>query len=201
LAIARYLRTYKTQPQLTLVGPLLKENDEFDHPVIFVDGGANFRKDNIGLSVGDGDSFAGEMDEPLNSNKNYSDLAYVLAGIPHHFRRLNLRGFLGGRRDHELLNLGEVCAFLKHQPRNSTVSFDDKVCCFGKGEWQLESHQTFSLMCLSPVKVQLTGELKYPIAELTELSPLSSLGLSNEGLGHINLKCDGPLLMFYSDKF
>ncbi len=194
------MHSYKSQQNLTLVGPLLEPVEDFEEPIIFVDGGANFRKGDIGLSVGDGDSFSGKMDEPLNKNKDYSDLAYVLAGIPQHFRNLSLHGFLGGRRDHELLNIGEVCAFLKHQPKNSTVNFDNKICCYGKGEWQLESHQTFSLMSLQPVKVQLTGEVKYPITKLTELSPLSSLGLSNEGQGQFDLKCDGPLLLFYSDK-
>ncbi len=138
------------------------------------------------------------MDEPLNPNKDYSDLAYVLAGIPQHFKSLSLLGFLGGRRDHELLNIGEVCAFLKHQLVNVSVRFDHQLHCFGKGEWQVQIEQTFSLMCLQPVKVQLIGDCKYPIKTLTELSPLSSLGLSNEGHGLIQLKCEGPVLLYYS---
>lgn len=139
------------------------------------------------------------MDEPLHPHKDYSDLAYVLAGLPQHFKSLNLYGFLGGRRDHELLNIGEACAYLKHQLLNASVRFDDKLHCFGKGEWQVEINQTFSLMCLQPAKVQLIGECKYPIKEQTELSPLSSLGLSNEGIGVIQLRCDGPILLYYSD--
>lgn len=178
---------------------MLAESRLFTDPVIFVDGGANFRQGKQGLAVGDGDSFAGQMDEPLNTDKDYSDLAYVLAGIAHDFRNLSLCGFLGGRRDHELLNLGEVCAFLKHQPKNSVANFEDKITCFSKGEWLLASHRIFSLMCLSPVKVQLTGAVKYPIAKATTLSPLSSLGLSNEGQGEFSLQCDGPLLLFYAD--
>ncbi len=204
IAIARYLQCYKGDArqgneELTLVGPLANGNKAYVDPVIFVDGGANFRQGTEGLVVGDGDSYDGEMDEKISANKNYSDLAYVLAGIPPQFKKLQLDGFLGGRRDHELLNIGEVYACLKHQARGFSICFDDQIHAFGHGEWQLTLNQTFSLICLEPVQVQLTGDCQYPIDPAAQLSPLSSLGLSNKGHGQVQLKCDGPLLLYYSE--
>ena len=170
----------------------------FDAPTIFVDGGANFRAKNAGLSVGDGDSYDGELDERLKPDKDYSDLAYVLSSLPAHFHKIELCGFLGGRRAPELANLGEVHYFLKHRHNPTRVQLDRAVTGFSAGDWQLEIHETFSLMCIESTKLTLKGDCEYPLNTLTRLDPLNSHGLSNIGRGRVTLKTEQPVFVFYS---
>jgi len=198
LTITRYLHAFADARAITLVGPLYQGESNFDTPVIFVDGGTAFRHQKTGLSVGDGDSYDGELDERLSPDKDYSDLAYVLSSLPAHFHKVELLGFLGGRRDHELANLGEIHHFLKHRHSPTRVLLEQAVTGFNAGDWQLEIHEIFSLMCIESTKLTLEGECEYPLNTLTQIDPLSSHGLSNMGRGRITLKTEQPVFVFYS---
>ena len=198
LTITRYLHDYSGARAITLVGPMYQGKSNFDTPLIFVDGGTAFRNQDQGLSVGDGDSYSGGLDEQLNPDKDYSDLAYVLSSLPAHFHKIELLGFLGGRRDHELANLGEIHHFLKHRHSPTRVLLDQAVAGFSAGDWQLEIHEVFSLMCVESTKLTLEGECEYPLNTLTQIEPLCSHGLSNIGRGCITLKTEQPVFVFYS---
>lgn len=180
-----------------MVGPLYAGDDVFSDPVIFVDGGTQFRQQKEGLSVGDGDSYTGKLDEKLSPHKDYSDLAYVLSSLPAHFHEVFLFGFLGGRRDHEWANLGEAHSFLdkRHQP--TKLQFETQVTGFSAGKWQLEINAPFSLLSMVHAKVKLVGACDYPLREATEIEPLCSHGLSNIGSGAITLQTNKPVFIVY----
>ena len=199
LTITRYLHDFAKLNALSLIGPLYQGNAHFEDPVIFVDGGAQFRKVSEGLSVGDGDSHSEAMDEKLNPNKNYSDLAYVLSSLPAHFHEVCLYGFIGGRRDHEWANVGEVHAFLQTRYQPTKLHFESEVTGFSAGKWQLEINAPFSLLCMEVAKVKLTGDCRYPLKQATKIEPLSSHGLSNIGKGSITLETNKPVFVLYPD--
>jgi len=200
LTITRYLHEHAAARTIKLIGPLHKGETPHDEPLIFVDGGAQLRQNNEGLAVGDGDSYSGTLDERLNTQKDYSDLAYVLASLPAHFHQVMLHGFLGERRDHELANLGEANAFLKHRHHPTRLQFDTAICGFSAGDWQLEIHEPFSLLSIEPAKVTLKGACAYQLKQLTQIDPLCSHGLSNIGNGAITLKTDVPVFIVYSQR-
>lgn len=185
---------------MQVVGPLYAGDRKFSDPVIFVDGGTGCRQGTEGLAVGDGDSHAGDLDEQLNPNKDYSDLSYVLASLPAHLSEASLVGFLGGRRDHEWANLGEAHAFLKQRHSPMQLHFEPQISGFNAGKWQLEINETFSLLCLETAMVRLTGECQYPLHQKTGLEPLCSHGLSNVGFGTITLNTDSPVFVVYPDR-
>ena len=197
LTITRYLHGYAQQKAVQLVGPMYLGDSIFSGPVIFIDGGTQFRKHGEGLSVGDGDSYRGQLDEKLNPNKDYSDLSYVLASLPAHFNEAHLYGFLGGRRDHEWANLGEANAFLKKRHQAMQLHFETEITGFTAGRWQLEINELFSLLCLETAKVKLTGDCQFQLKQKTPLEPLCSHGLSNVGQGVITLQTDKPIFIIY----
>ncbi len=172
----------------------------FHDPVIYIDGGAQFRRQDEGLAVGDGDSHDGILDEKLNPIKDYSDLAYVLASLPAHFNEICLYGFLGGRRDHEWANLGEAHAFLKQRHQATQLHFGSRISGFSSGRWQLEIDESFSLLCLEASKVKLDGECRYQLKQKTSMEPLCSHGLSNVGHGAVILQTDKPVFIIYPDR-
>ena len=200
LAITRYLHDYALKKSVSIVGPLYDGDASFHDPVIFVDGGAQFRLQSEGLTVGDGDSHNGVLDEKLNPIKDYSDFAYVLASLPAHFNEVCLSGFLGGRRDHEWANLGEVHAFLKQRHAATQLHFGSRISGFSSGQWQLEIDESFSLLCLETANVKLDGECRYRLKQKTRMQPLCSHGLSNVGDGVVTLQTDKPVFIIYPDR-
>ncbi len=200
LAIARYLHDFPQTTSIDLIGPLYQGAGVFTGPVLFVDGGAAFKADHIGFSVGDGDSYTGELDEQLDHRKDYSDLAYALFSVPAHFTHVHLRGFLGGRRDHEWLNLGEAAHFLKSRHQPTHVHFDELVTGLSAGNWQLQITEAFSLITTESTLITLSGDCDYPLIEPTRLEALSSHGLSNVGTGSIEMKTDKPIFIIYPDR-
>lgn len=193
---SEYLERFSDSGSIMLVGPLADAELEIIEPVIFVDGGSTRREHNIGLSVGDGDSFAGELDHKLDTEKDFSDLAFALSLLSHGFHNIEMHGFLGGRRDHELLNLGEVFHFLARRTRPATALIDRSVDAFSEGSWQVEVHGTFSLIAFEAATVALSGRCRYQIPDGTRIAPVSSFGLSNEGYGLITIKTSSPLFLF-----
>jgi len=197
-AIKRYLAQFEGQQDLTLVGPFCDPSTTLGEPVIFVDGGAHCRKPGQGIAVGDGDSFDGELDILLNRDKDFSDLAFVLDNIPRGLSRIHLLGFLGGRRDHEMFNLGEVHQFLV-AAAPARVWFDDRVLACSAGCWSFCRHGGFSLGALEESRIKVEGDCLYSCPEPTLFKPLTSLGLSNIGSGTIRLECSRPVFVFFEE--
>lgn len=185
----KYLENFSDS--ITLVGPFASKKN-FMEPVIFIDSGTQYKTD-VGISLGDNDSFDGELNIKLNPHKNFSDLAYALKNIPSRFTIINLLGFLGGRRDHELFNLGEVSLFLKQRDM-TTVFFDTEIIAYSAGKWEFELNQTFSLFSFEENQVTLTGNCKYPL-ENQKITGYDSFTLSNEANGSIELKNSTPILI------
>ena len=195
--VERYLENHADATRVQLVGPLASPRTALAEPVIFVDGGAGLRVADEGVSVGDGDSFDGHLDHRLDPDKDFSDLAFVLGCLGPRFSEIELFGFLGGRRDHELLGFGEVFHFLDRRSTPARARFDREVEAFSAGRWRFESRGTFSLALFAPCRVTLWGDCRYPITPGTRVTPLGSLGLSNVGHGHVELEADGPVFIFH----
>ena len=199
MRVADYLAQFPDEHRVQLVGPMPGVAGEFHPPVIFVDGGARHRRDEVGVSVGDGDSSGIKMDEQLPVDKDISDLGYALNQLPPRIRILELLGFLGGRRDHELGNFGAVHTFLTRAPTPAQARFDRTVFACGPGDWQLNIQGRFSLIVFAPTHLSLRGDCRYPLWPAAQIDPLSSHTLSNIGHGDISLACDAPVFVFAED--
>ncbi len=197
-AIDRYLQPFAGR-RVTLLGPMLTATPPrraLEEPLIWVDGGADFSAGHGGLSVGDGDSARRPLQQRLPANKDYSDLAYVLRRLPGNFREVVLLGFLGGRRDHELFNFGEVHHFLAAKT-HTQARFERAAYGYSQGEWRFCAHGVFSLATFAATTATLLGACEFPLSTPTEIRPLTSLGLSNRGYGDITLRAHGPVFIFH----
>lgn len=193
----------------TLVGPMGPEvpSDLVTHSILAVDGGARFCS-RMDVWVGDGDSQLETINCPnkyqFSPHKSQSDLALALAlfksSLP---LTIHAWGFLGGRRDHELLNFGECLHFLENHPRSQMNFYDANgqltVKCLGAGAWDFHRKGIFSLASMKEVVLKMTGGCEYPIPSEITLNPFSSLGLSNVGHGDIHLLTQGPVMVFFSE--
>ncbi len=190
----------------TLVGPLGPQVPEklLAHPLMAIDGGAEFCP-RIDIWVGDNDSNQQNIDcehkFEFSPKKDVSDFALALKLLQHHSSlTLHLWGFLGGRRDHEMMNFGEICHFLNSGPLSKAIFYDAKgdnvIQCLGQGQWTFSHSGLFSVACLQPINLTLTGHCHYQLPDRTQLSPLSSFGLSNVAQGEISLTNDGPVLLY-----
>ncbi|NCN27278.1 hypothetical protein GW915_06845 [bacterium] len=192
-----YLDEYRSKSTLDVIGPLFEGGKIFNDPVIYVDGGSRFRgPQQEGFSVGDGDSTNIALDESLNTKKNYSDLSYVLSHLSENFNRINLHGFLGGRRDHELMNLAEIHTFLKAK-KQTKLQLDKTVIALSCGQWEEEYHGSFSVFCFEKSDAVISGDVKYR-TDSKGLSKLSSHGLSNQATGNIKVSCVQPVFLFFN---
>ena len=180
---------------LTVIGPLAKSLPKPSHPTIFVDGGAKLDFRRSGLRVGDGDSSTLDLDVRLPFEKDISDLGFVLQSLPLTVKDIYMIGFLGERRDHEWINLGESHRFLRMR-KQTQIFFDESGTFFSSGEFDFEIQGLFSLLTFSPTLIQMTGACRYPLPEAKLIHPLSSHGLSNEGNGFIHFQCDQPALIW-----
>jgi thiamine pyrophosphokinase len=199
----------KYHQEWTLVGPLGPQVPDtlLSHPVLAVDGGANFSP-RIDIWVGDNDSYQGNIKSDyifkFPSEKSSSDLALALSLLKDlHRSTLHLWGFNGGRIDHELFNIGESLAFLTNRPGSSMTFYSSQgqphLKLFASGNWKLQHRGTFSLGCLTPATVSLTGQCRYHLAKEVLLGPLSSQGLSNEAQGMIEFSNDAPIFMIFPE--
>ncbi len=199
MTIESYLSNFKNSQRITLVGPFFDNGLDVEEPVIFVDSGAQFRKESQGISVGDGDSFDEPMDILLNPNKDYSDLAFALKNIPDNYQEIGLAGFLGGRRDHELFNIGEAHHFLGTRKSPTKIQFDNAITGYSSGQWKFDRNGGFSILTVETALVELTGDCLYTCPQKTTFAPLVSLGLSNVGSGTIYMLCDGPVFILFEE--
>ena len=188
-----------------LIGPLAKEipQGNFDFTV-FVDGGCHLRAkehtNTSSLSVGDGDSCPPntKLDYMIPTEKDHSDLAYILRHLPKKLATLELHGFIGGRIDHQLAVFGEVFNYLKASETPSAVFDRQAAELLNKGKHSRNINGLFSLMTLEPTEVSLSGDTKYKVEPSAVLQPFSSHALSNEGRGDIQITNSLPLLLIRS---
>lgn len=200
---------YKNTFEWTLVGPMGPGVPDAlaKHPLLAVDGGAK-HTDRMDIWVGDGDSYI----EKINCEhifrhppqKSQSDLALALSALNSQLEyKLHLWGFLGGRKDHELFNLGECLSFLGAHPESQILLYNEEsevsFHLLGEGVWSFTHHGPFSLGSTKNIEVQMTGDCLYPLPHPQRLNPLSSLGLSNEGSGEIKLQLNGPLFIYFPE--
>lgn len=225
LSLDDYLHRFSEHRQVTIVGPMQIQPpprmrtataewvSTLEEPLIWVDGGVNYRhacglSNEIGFAVGDGDSANHKLDQYLDTDKDYSDLAYVLSRLPEQVNQVILLGFLGARRDHELFNVGEIHHFLRTATTPTWVRFageqgecseselDHSIIAYSKGDWKFTAQGVFSLAVFEATEVTLVGACKFQLKTPTTIQPLSSLGLSNEGSGEITLKTQNPAFIF-----
>ena len=196
-----------TVDEVTLVGPLLtKPPEKLNHPFIYVDRGTHFResirklavKGYYDISVGDGDSSILPLDINLPKDKDYSDLKFALDLLPNTIKRVNLWGFLGGRRDHELLNFGAIHNCLVKSFPDTLFSFEDTVFGKNKGILKIDIKGTFSLVLFQKTEVKIEGNCQYKLPNFREILPLSSHGLSNFGNGEVIIEAKAPFFLFLS---
>lgn len=192
-----------------LVGPMGPHlpKELSGHSVIAVDGGARFCTNPL-VWIGDGDSIIGPMSAEhifqYPPKKSLSDLALALSMFENKDSLiLHLWGFLGGRRDHELLNFGEVLRFLEAQLETEVNFYDSainkSVRCFSTGRWNFNHHGTFTLISMRTIKVRIEGSCEYTLNEETELAALSTLGLSNSASGNFSIYTDGPIMVIFPE--
>ena len=182
---------------INIVGPMLKQQLNLEGPIIYVDGGANFRKKKEGFSLGDNDSSHSKLDLCLPPDNNYSDLSFALKHCKR-FHQLELHGFLDGRKDHEIINFGEVHHHLKNET-GQQVNFEKKVCAYSHGEWEIKYKGLFSIFCFEETKLSILGKIKYPLKDHS-IKPFSSYGLSNISEGDFSIKADGPVFIFFTEE-
>ncbi|HXH29432.1 MAG TPA: hypothetical protein VNJ01_01345 [Bacteriovoracaceae bacterium] len=193
----------------TVVGPMgpMVPDILISHPRLAVDGGAHFCS-GMDVWVGDADSYQIPVQCPhifkLEKEKDNSDLAAALSLLTTGGGyRLHLWGFLGGRRDHELFNLGEVSTFLKGKEESQVWMYqqDGKAIFiyYGPGRRIFTHHGLFSLGTLEEISVELSGHCRYQITKPHTLPPLSSFGLSNFASGEVCLESSGPCFIFFPE--
>jgi thiamine pyrophosphokinase len=193
----------------TLVGPMGPQVPEglVTHSLLSVDGGARFTS-HMDIWIGDGDSYTENVNcqnifrfPPQKSHSDFSLALSLFTTLDSLV--LHCWGFLGGRKDHEIFNFGEVLRFLETSPNTEVYFYESngKVAakCFGRGEWSLNYQGTFSLACIKSVKIKLSGACEYSLENETELGPLSSLGLSNSASGVFTLVNQGPIIIFFPE--
>lgn len=191
----------KDSPAVLFLGPMLKASfrGKIDLPrgipCLLIDGGKDFvrKKNSSTISIGDSDSSSGPLDITLSPQKDYSDFAFALKILPRTAKILFLRGFLGGRRDHELFNMGEIFHFLRGK-KGVMAFFDKEIIAIGPGKYELELEGTFSLACFEKTKIDLHGDCLYPVKNRF-FAPVSSLGLSNEAHGRIHIQVNRPIFI------
>lgn len=166
---------------------------------VAIDGGLHYAP-NPALSVGDGDSSKGPPDI-FKPSQDKTDLRFCLNGIRNWaWREMHAFGFIGGRRDHELANFGELDAEMRARPAfTRAVIYDSalhpQVWMCNKGAHEIELSGRFSVLVLKETRVTISGACDYPATDLT-LQPLSGRGVSNRANGAVRFTADGPFMVF-----
>ncbi|OUR97921.1 hypothetical protein A9Q84_06920 [Halobacteriovorax marinus] len=192
--------------ELLLIGPCPFKADHLyqdaltrEVPIIAVDKGLEHCPlAPVIYAIGDGDSSKLPMDHKLPCEKNQSDLNAALNLISKNTKHISLHGFLGLRRDHEWINLGEIYHFIKNS--KCIAKIDQNCLIIPKGRTRLEIQGTFSLMSLYQTQLKIVGQCKYQLKDFTELSPLSSHGLSNEGSGMVEIESKEALILYFQEE-
>jgi thiamine pyrophosphokinase len=195
-----FLKILSGEESIDILGPMTNSWSPRPHPVLYIDGGIRWKKPGspAECSLGDGDSGTQDLNHLLPKEKDYSDLSFALQSLPQNLQQLYLHGFLGGRRDHELINFGEVHTFLKSRLKPCHVSWGDEVLSWNRGACKFEWTGLFSLVAFEKTQVTIEGDCEYLLSSKTELGPVSSFGLSNQANGQIVIESEGPVFVFKS---
>lgn len=200
-----FFELLKLSRSAVLVGPLLNKEELNlidDSPLLLVDGGMDMALEHsleVGrscFSVGDGDSSKQVLDEKIPVKKDFSDLAYALELLPTEVEKIELYGFLGGRADHELCNLGEVFRFLKKKDSATLVKIGPALHVLSSGSWSFSGEGNFSLISFEKLEVELTGDIAYELVKDSTLEAFTSHGLSNEASGKASLIINAPVFLY-----
>lgn len=198
----------KGSDRLVLVGPvmaapLLPGDIErlglADAAQVAVDGGIGYALKPV-LWAGDGDSSPSGTPVAFKDSQNETDLRFCLNGVRGwKWRELHLFGFLGGRRDHELANFGEIHAELKSRANfTSAVFYDDRLEAaarfFRGGAHRVNISGAFSLLALEAAVADISGDCDYAAAGAA-LPLLSGRGISNKGRGMVDISCTAPFMI------
>lgn len=184
-----------------IVGPICPSSPANTFPTLAVDGGARFVP-NFDLWIGDNDSYLEKIDSEnaffFPSDKDHSDLSLALSlFINTNAYTLHLYGFLGGRRDHELFNLGEISSHLLTKTDNKVFIYEGEKLEFifvGAGTHDFDHHGLISIGTLFPQKLSLQGQLSY--TGESNFAALSSLGLSNKASGPFKISATQPFFIY-----
>jgi thiamine pyrophosphokinase len=188
---------------VNIVGPLPLKRQIIDENLysIVVDGGKNHQLPlKKCLSIGDQDSSHTEMDITLNKDKDASDLAFALKYIPKNTEIVRCYGLFGGRLDHQLCILGDICHYiLDKKILFEFYSIDGKqLLIFPHGNWQISHKGIFSVLSLYEQAISLSGDIRFTLGtkQREVIYPLTSLTLSNEAFDHIEIQCEKPLALY-----
>ncbi|ATH08216.1 hypothetical protein BIY24_09715 [Halobacteriovorax marinus] len=196
----RLPQSFTNAQEINLIGPLdIQENIESsDLPTLIVDGGMNHGLNfPNSISIGDGDSSKLSLDIELSTEKDQSDLACALELILNQVescKKVNLYGFLGQRKDHELIVIGEAYEFVRKS--SALLIFDKSLKIIPPKPYTFEINGLFSIMSLQECLFSIQGSAKYQVWPAKKLGVLSSLGLSNEGSGEVTITSDTPLILY-----
>jgi thiamine pyrophosphokinase len=188
------------------MGPALPEKLN-QMPQLGVDGGAHF-SNRLLVWVGDADSFNQEVKAEaifkVPTEKHESDFALALGLFkdPRHYL-FHLWGFLGGRGDHELFNLGEAFHFLEDHPESQLHFYNHQglisYMVLGAGNWKFYHHGLFSIGTLKKTSLKMTGQCRYPLTSFHAIRPLTSQGLSNVAEGEVTIENEGPIFIYFPE--
>lgn len=195
-----YLSQFNQPETIQIVGPLPSQQIRGDLPTILIDGGTRHREkiDLPTISMGDGDSTVERLDIQLSPDKDFSDLKACLMQLPPSVNKLYLNGFLGGRRDHELINLGEAHHFLLSKSEPAQMFFEDTVLAYTAGKKSLSIKGSFTLLSFQTAYFEISGDCRYQLTPAQKIPPLSSWLLSNQGHGQVDIVCDQPFFIFFN---
>ncbi len=206
MILPSHLRAHTEWVFLGPMGPVLPS--EFSSlPLLTVDGGGDFAASAL-IWVGDQDSLAGEVQAEFifrhPPEKDQSDLALALQLFTAPLRyKFHFWGLLGGRRDHELFNLGEALRFLEAHDESQILLYGEggkiNYHLLGAGRWSFTHQGLFSLGTLRKTEVLLKGACRYALGTPVTLRPLSSTGLSNEARGTVHVENRGPVFVYFPE--
>jgi hypothetical protein len=178
--------------------------------IIFVDGG-NKHKSKIKdithysiLSIGDGDSSKQKqkkLDVKLPTQKNYSDLAFVVDVLIKNRKRITNVSFLGfsshhfeERLDHLLFNLGLIQGLASKLCL--PIYVDEYFLFLPAGKNVLKHKGIFSIISLRPNTIKLQGDIKYNLEAWTQIKAFDTHCLSNRSYGIFQIESKKEILVY-----
>ncbi|MBC7540830.1 MAG: hypothetical protein H7281_18560 [Bacteriovorax sp.] len=214
------IKHFLPQTRLLILGPMeiepktLKRKLKKMAPtlIILIDGGTRHREifttkeRKISLSVGDGDSTLNseiQMDILLPVKKDFSDLFFVIDAILNtksSFEEITLMGLISPKNeeriDHLMLNIGVVQKLTHKLPIR--IVMDDRFLFLPAGKNTFDYSGIFSVISLTPNSLKITGAADYKLNKWTKIKALSTLGLSNQGQGRIQIESIRPIMIYFA---
>lgn len=172
-------------------------------PQVAVDGGI-YAAEHPLLWLGDGDSSVAPLDIAafFKPTQDMTDLEFALDVLrTGTWRRLHLSGFVGGRSDHFLGNIGAVDVEMRRRSAFEQAVFYDASGQvlqrhFAAGAQTFRHEGLFSVFALTQGTVSLSGACDYP-AHRISLAPLSGRGVSNVAAGEVRIESDIPVVVMF----